>query len=58
MILLECPGLVYFAILFVDWMPAGPASAGPVGVDHIEVGPVVAGHIEVSLCSLSPRYHT
>ena len=31
---------------------------GLVGADHIEAGPVVAGHIEVSLCLLFPLYHT
>jgi hypothetical protein len=31
---------------------------GLVGADHIEAGPVAAGHIEVSLCLLFLLYHT
>jgi len=37
-------------------MPAGLVSAGLVGADHIEAGPVMAGHIEVSLCPLCSAY--
>jgi hypothetical protein len=36
----------------------GRVAAGLVVLDHIEVGPVVAGHTEVSLCPLFPMYHT
>ena len=39
-------------------MSAGLVSAGLVGADHIERGPVVAGHIAVSLRPLFPIYHT
>jgi len=31
---------------------------GLVGADHIEAGPAVVGHIEVSLCPLFLLYHT
>ena len=47
--MLGCPGLLYFAILM---------SAGLVSTGLTEVGPVVAGHIEVSLCRLFLMYHT
>jgi len=33
-------------------------SAGLISAVHIEMGPVVAGHIAVSLCPLFPMYHT
>ena len=39
-------------------MSASLVSAGLVCSDHIEMGPVVAGHIAMSLCPLFPMYHT
>ena len=57
-------GRIYSATLLFDWTGNWTPvmmirmSLGLVGADHIEAGPVVAGHIEVSLCLLFPLFHT
>ncbi len=62
--MLGYPGRIYSATLLFDWIGNWTPvmmilmPVGLVGADHIEAGPVVAGHIEVSLCLLFPLCHT
>jgi len=54
MILLECPGLVYFAILPSDWT----GNWSLVMMSLMSEGHGEAGHIEGALCFLSQTHHT
>ena len=51
-------GRIYSATLLFDWTGNWTPvmmirmSLGLIGADHIEAGPVVAGHTEVSLCTI------
>ena len=60
----EYLGRIYSATPIFDWIVSWTPvmmiqmPVGLVGADHIEEGPVAAGHIEVSLYLLFLLYHT